>query len=195
MARKWDNPTSVDIDGVVHPIRNKCDYRVVLDIIAVLNDNELEMEDRLFCSLFIFYGNDKNNTIAKVLYSLKNAQKAAEEMMRIINLGEEQTEEKETKPPIMDWSHDFMQIAPPISRVLGYSVREENKYTHYYDFVGAYMEIGECSFSTIINIRQKKQKGKKLENWEQEYYLANKKIIDLPRKLTAEEEEFLNSDW
>jgi hypothetical protein len=57
------------------------------------------------------------------------------------------------------------------------------------------MEIGECTFSNIVSIREKKIKGKKLEKYEQEFYRENRKLIDLPHKLTAEEEEFLNSDW
>ncbi len=181
----WSLPVSVEIDGAQYEIRNKCDYRVVLDAISALNDEELEMEYRLECALFIFYED---------LTGLKDIQTATTEMMKIINLGEE-TAEEEHKPKLMDWEHDFAQIAPPISRVLGYSVRDKNNYTHYYDFIGAYMEIGECVFSNIVSIREKKIKGKKLEKWEQDFYRENRKLIDLPHKLTAEEQEFLNSDW
>lgn len=193
----WSLPISVEIDGTEYAIRNKCDYRVVLDVISALNDEELEMEHRAECALFIFYGNDELDTEYKVLKSFKtkkNVQVALDEIIKIINLGKE-IEREEYKPQLMDWQHDFPQLAPPISRVLGYSVRDANHYTHWWDFIGAYMEIGECAFSNVISIRSKKQKGKKLETWEQEFYRENRKMIDLPRKLTAEEEEFLNSDW
>lgn len=183
----WSLPISVEIDGTEYAIRNKCDYRVVLDVISALNDEELEMEYRIECALFIFYED---------LTGLKDIQAAIMEMIKIINLGKETTEDEQNKPQLMDWEHDFTQIAPPVSRVLGYSVRDEKNYTHWYDFIGAYMEIGsECAFSNIVSIRDKKLKGKKLEKWEQEFYRENRKLIDLPRKLTAEEEEFLNSDW
>ena len=194
----WSLPISVEIDGKEYAIRNRCDYRVVLDVISALNDEELEMEHRAECALFIFYGNDELDTEYKVLKSFetkKNVQVALDEMVKIINLGKE-IEREEYKPQLMDWEYDFTQIAPPVSRVLGYSVRDIKNYTHYYDFIGAYMEIGsECSFSNIVLIRDKRLKGKKLEKWEQEFYRENRKLIDLPRKLTAEEEEFLNSDW
>ena len=192
----WNLPISVEIDGTEYPIRNKCDYRVVLDVIKALNDEDLDMQYRIQCALFIFYGNDELNTQEKVLKAFRtkeNTQTAIDEMTKIISLGEEK--EQDDKPPIMDWEHDFQQIAPPISRVLGYSVRDANHYTHWWDFIGAYMEIGECTFSNIISIRSKKQKGKKLETWEQEFYRENKKIVDLPRKLTDEEQEWLESDW
>lgn len=191
----WSFPISVEIDGTEYAIRNKCDYRVVLDVISALNDEELEMEYRIECALFQFYGNDELDTIEKVLSSLNDIQIAITEMMKIINLGEETTEEEQLKPQLMDWEHDFTQIAPPVSRVLGYSVRDAKNFTHWYDFIGAYMEIGECTFSNIVSIREKKIKGKKLEKYEQEFYRENRKLIDLPHKLTAEEEEFLNSDW
>ena len=48
-------PTSIDIDGKQFKIRNKGDYRMVLDCFSALNDAELNTEERLFCSLIIFY--------------------------------------------------------------------------------------------------------------------------------------------
>ena len=190
----WSLPISVEIYGKEYAIRNKCDYRVVLDVISALNDEDLEMEYRVECALFQFYGNDELDTVEKVLTSLNDIQIAIVEMMKIINLGKEETDE-EYKPKLMDWEHDFTQLAPPISRTLGYSVRDAKNYTHWYDFIGAYMEIGECTFANIISIRNKRMKGKKLEDWEQEFYIENKKIIDLPHKLTDEEQEWLDSDW
>ena len=47
----WDLPISVEINGKSHPIRNKCDYRMVLDVICALNDNELTDEEKIECAL------------------------------------------------------------------------------------------------------------------------------------------------
>ena len=192
----WDLPISVEIDGTEYAIRNKCDYRVVLDVIKALNDEDLDMQYRIQCALFIFYGNDELDTTEKVLKAFKtkeNTQKAINEMTKIISLGEEK--EQDDKPPIMDWEHDFSHIAPPINRVLGYSVRDENNYTHFWDFIGAYQEIGECSWANIVAVRSKLMKGKPLDKWEREFYNENRKFIDLPHKLTNEEQEWLDSDW
>ena len=182
----WDLPISVEINGKSHPIRNNCDYRVVLDVICALNDEELTNEEKIKCALIIFY---------EEVSLIDDFEKAAKEMFRIINGGEEQEENQEQKPPLMDWEHDFPQLAPPISRVLGYDVRIPDKFTHWYTWLGGYMEIGECNFSTIVSIRSKRAKGKKLEKWEEEYIREHRKMVELPRKFTAEEEEFLNSDW
>ena len=185
----WDLPLAVEINDKEYAIRNKCDYRVILDVISALNDDELSQEESLQCALFIFYED---------LAGCEDYQKAVTEMMRIINLGVEvgnKEEETSNKPPIMDWKHDFNQIIPPINRVLGYSVRDSSKYTHWFDFVGAYQEIGDCSFATIISIRKKREKGKKLDDEEKKIYQEHKKLIDLPRKISAGEAEWLDENW
>lgn len=183
----WDLPTSVEINGKSHPIRNRCDYRVVLDVICALNDNELTDEEKIKCALFIFYED---------ISAIDDFDAAIKEMFRIINGDEDQAEMQEQKPQLMDWEHDFPQLAPPISRVLGYDVRTSEKYTHWYSFLGAYMEIGgECVFATIVSIRNKRAKGQKLEKWELDFLREHRKMIDLPQKLTLEEQEFLNSEW
>lgn len=181
----WSLPEFVEIKGEKHAIRNKCDYRVVLDTISALTDEELEMQFRVECALFIFY-----EDVSKI----KDFETATNEMLKIINLGEE-TSKEENKPKLMDWEHDFKNIAPPVSRILGYDVRTPDRYTHWYSFLGGYMEIGECTFSNVVSIRSKRVKGKKLEGWEQEFYKDNKKMIDLPHNLTEEEQEWLDSDW
>ena len=182
----WNLPTAVDINGKKFEIRNKCDYRVVLDVIESLKDEDLEMEHRIQCALTIFYED---------LSECDDMQVAVDEMTKIINLGNDEETEKDNKPPVMDWKHDFQHIVPPINRVLGYSVRDENHYTHWFDFIGAYQEIGECSWANIVSIRSKRIKGKPLEQWEREFYNENRKLIDLPRQLTNEEQEWLDSDW
>ena len=53
--------------------------------------------------------------------------------------------------------------------------------------------MGECTYSTVLSIRNKRKKGKKLEQWEQEFYSANKNLVDIRRKLTEEEKE--NEKW
>jgi hypothetical protein len=185
-------PYTVDIkykdeNGDEHyiKIRNNGDFRVALDVIEALNDKELTQQEQIQCALFIFYGEE--------LEKITDYERAAQLMVAFINGGQEDTEES-TKPSVMDWKHDFAQIAPPISRTLGYDPRLPDKFTHWWTFLGAYMEIGECTFSNIVSIRSKRMKGKKLEKWEEEFYRENRKMIDLPYNLSPEDEDFLNFD-
>lgn len=61
-------------------------------------------------------------------------------------------------------------------------------YIHWWTFLGYFNEIGEGLFSTVINIRQKKNKGKKFEKYEQDFYQNNKDLIDLKKKYAKEEQ-------
>ena len=181
----WDLPIAVEINGQSHPIRNRCDYRVVLDAICALNDNELTEEEKVKCALFIFYED---------ISAIDDFDTAIKEMFRIINGGEEQEQSAEQKPQLMDWEHDFPVLVAPINRVLGFEIRSID-YLHWFSMLSAYMEIGECTFSTIVSIRSKKAKGQKLDKWEIDYLREHRKMVELPQKLTAEEEELLNSEW
>ncbi len=180
----WSLPTFIKINDKKIKIRNNCDYRVVLDVICALTDEELNMPYRIYCALRIFYDDFNNITDYNI---------ATAEMIKIINCGD--AEIRPSDYHIMDWQHDFKNIAPPISRVLGYSVRDEENYTHWYDFIGAYMEIGECPWSTFINIREKKLRGERMEKWEEKVYMKHKNEIDLPQKLTKDEQEWLDAEW
>ena len=186
MFDKYNLPLTVELtDGTVLKIRNKCDYRMVLDCIGALNDNDLTDEEKAKSALIIFYENYQDIT---------DPQEAIDDLSKIISYDDE-TPQESNKPILMDWQKDFKQIVPPINRILGYDVRTPDKYTHWYTFLGGYMEIGECTFQNVVSIRSKRAKGKKLETWEQQFYKENKKMVDLPQNLTEAEQEWLDSDW
>ena len=86
----------------------------------------------------------------------------------------------------MDWEQDAPIIIPAINRVQGMEIRSV-PYMHWWTFLGAYMEIGECLYSQIIHVRQKKISHKKLDKWEKDFYNANKDIIDLKKKISEEQ--------
>lgn len=49
----YELPTKVNIDGTEYPINKNGDYRMVLDVISVLNDNELTKQEKAYCALSI----------------------------------------------------------------------------------------------------------------------------------------------
>lgn len=177
----YDLPTSINIEGNNYTIRNKADYRVVLDVLSVLNDDDLTEQEKAYCSLFIFYDEIPENT-----------DEAIKQMYFFINCNEE--EKATDKPQIMDWEQDFSILVAPINRTIGREIRS-NEYLHWWTFMSAYMEIGECTFATIISIRNKKQKGIKLDKWEQDYYKDHREKVDLKNSISQKERELLENEW
>lgn len=93
--------------------------------------------------------------------------------------------EDKNRPRIMDWEQDGEIIIPAVNRVAGIEVRT-NPQIHWWTFFGWYMSIGDGLFSTVLRIRGKKAKGKKLEKWEEEFYRENRNIIDMHSAETEE---------
>ena len=174
-------PIDVTIDGKIYPINQKGDYEVILDIIEVLNDKELTEKERAWVVLNIFYDFNLPDDLNE----------AIKQMYNFINCGETE-EAKPNKKRLMDWTKDFPLIVSPVNRVIGYDIRSVD-YLHWWTFMSAYMEIGECTFQTVVGIRNKKQKNKKLDKWEEDFYNENRAKIDLGADFTKEEDEFLKN--
>ena len=185
----WDCPLTVTIDGEEFEIEGNCDYRVILDCLAVYEDSSLDILTQHQTALIFFYKKPKK---------IKNFEEAVKQMLRVIDCqyAEIETTSQQTtySPRIMSWKKDFKHIAPAVSRILGYEIRTPNTYTHWWTFMGAFQEIGESVWSTIISIRRKLMHGQNLEDWERKIYESNKNDIDLPFEITYDVEEWLNSD-
>lgn len=63
---------------------------------------------------------------------------------------------------------------------------------HWWTFLSAYTEIGDCLFAQIVGIRSKKAKGKRLDKSEQEFYRKNKSIVDIKVRYTDAEDDLVN---
>ena len=90
----------------------------------------------------------------------------------------------------MDWEQDFPYIIAPVNRVIGHEIRAE-AYLHWWTFLSAYMEIGECTFAQIVHIRDARNRGKRLDDADREWYRRNHKLVDIKTRYTAAEEEFM----
>ena len=187
----YNLPTYVIIDNKKYNINKKGDYRVILDIIQIANDDSIPQREKPYAQLCVFYGYDKKS---KKFIIPDNVQEALHEIQKFISLGDDVNEDK-PQPKLMDWEQDFNLLVPPINDVLGYEVRTEDKYTHWWTFVGAYMEIsGDCVFSHIKDIRLKRSRGEKLDKSEQKFFNENKDLILFKNNLSQEDREWLNSD-
>lgn len=154
----------------------------MLDALAVLHDDELEpVEQRLAC-LRIFYPRWQE---------LPDPAEAFAKAMEFVNLGQPINPEKPPKAALADWDKDAPLIAPAVDEVLGYSCRQ-CAYLHWWDFIGAYQNIDpEGLFGTVVRVRSKRRKGKKLDKSEEDFCRDNPDLIELPHKRTAEEERLL----
>lgn len=171
----WDLPVSLDINGAAYPIRT--DYRDILRIMIAFADPDLAAEDKMYVCLRILY--PELEKIPKDLY-----QAAYEAAIRFID--NDADPQPRNGPRTMDWEQDAPLLFPAVNRAAGFEVRTV-EYLHWWTFLGYFMEIKDSVYASVLGIRQKKAKGKKLEKWEKEYWQANRKICQLDQKLTEEE--------
>lgn len=192
MSNPWREllPTSVEVSGKIYEIRS--DYRAALDICVALSDPELSDQDRGVVVLDIFYPDFSNMPV-------EDYNEAIQKCFWFINCGAEETQQK--APRLVDWEKDFPYIVAPINRVLGQEIRaipydmETNTGgLHWWTFIGAYNEIGDCLFAQIIRIRSMKARGKKLDKSDQEWYRQNRHLVDFKQTFTESENDEL-SRW
>lgn len=176
----WGLPVDVMICGQTFAIRS--DFRAVLDALAALNDESMTEWERMIASLKIFYPSWP---------SLSDTNEAFRQAMLFVNLGKPQQESHQKKPKLVDWEKDVELIAPSVDKVLGYSCRR-CEYLHWWEFIGAFYSVGDGLFAQVVNIRNKRAKGKKLEKHEQEFARENADLIRMDsNRLTQAEIDYL----
>ena len=175
-------PKSLEVGGREYAIR--WDFRAALDICVALSANDLDGEEKALACLMILYPDFDE-------MPRENYAEALKQCMWFINCGEEEREKPRRK--LMDWEQDFPLIISPISRVLGEDVRGI-KELHWWSFIAAYMEIGDCFFAQVVGIRVKKAKGQKLTKEEKAFARDNADIINIRTHYT-EAEDALLAEW
>lgn len=166
------------------------DFRVILEIITMLNDPGLDKADKAEALLTMFYVDPA---------AVTNPKEAIEECFAFIDMGEHTNKKS---PRLMDWEQDFNYIISPINRVLGqevraieYDIETNTGGLHWWTFLSAYMEIGgDCLFSQIVSIRDKKARGKKLEKYEKDWLRRNSDLVEFKVKY-SDEENALAREW
>ena len=188
----YEIPTTITVGSTEYRIRNKGDYRMVLDCFSALQDASLNSNERLFCSLIIFY--EDINCIADI-NKFEDLEEAATKMFDFFNCGRSQSVGKKMNHKLIDWEQDSQIICSAINKVANKEVRAE-PYIHWWTFMGYYSAVGESLLSTIVSIRDKIVRGKKLEKYERtfrqenpEYFVWNTNNID------EEAEELFNELW
>ena len=169
-------PSALEVGGRSYTIRT--DFRDILKIMLAFADPELDDRGKYVVMLTILFEERD--------FPVEDVPEAIDQAIWFLDCG--QTNE-DKKPPrkVMDWEQDEAILFPAINKVAGKEVRAVG-HMHWWTFMGYFMEIEDGTFSTVLGIRQKRSKGKKLEKWEQEFFRNNKALCDLKTKYTAEEQ-------
>ena len=161
-------PTTLDIHGKPYKIRS--DYRNILRIFEAFADNEInDREKLLVCLKRLFVDFSK---IPQEDYPA--AYQAAYRFLAC-------NTQEDGKPPIriFNWIKDEQIIFPAVNKVAGMEVRSV-PYMHWWTFLGYFESVDpDGLFGTVLSLRQKKARGKKLEKYEQEFWRNNKAIMAL----------------
>ena len=172
----FDLPTALEFGGRSWDIAT--DYRDILRIIEAFEDPDLTDADKAMVCLYNLYV-DLEEMPEDLLQEALNA------AIAFIDHGEG---DDEHGPRMMDWAQDAPLIFPAVNRVAGFEVRSVD-YMHWWTFLGLFMEIKDTSYSTVLNLRGKKARGKKLEKEEREFWQHNRRICELKPRYTQEELE------
>lgn len=177
----WELPTTVEIGGRTYAIRS--DYRAVLDAIAALNDPALPPRWRVAACLAILYPE---------IGQIPDADEAFRAAMVFINLGQPVPAHQPVRPQLIHWDTDAQLIAPAVDKVLGFSCRRA-AYLHWWEFIGAFRNIGRGLLAEVVSVRNKRARGKKLDKVEAEFARENAELIGTVTQTTPEEEAFFRA--
>lgn len=181
----YELPESLEIGGTDYAIRNG--YRAALDVCAALSDPELSGQEKTLAALCAFYPEYED-------IPPEHLDEALEKLFWFIDCGEERDKTRKS-PRLVDWEKDFPIIAAPVNRVLGTEIRRktgaDDYGIHWWTFISAYQEIGDCTFAQVVRVRDHKDRGKPLDKQDREWYRRNRDLVDIQKKYTSREQDFL----
>lgn len=180
-------PTKVTVDDLEFNIRERGDFRMVLDCFKALQDVELSEDYRVLASLLIFY--NELNDFGDLRKYQSYMSGLVKEMYRFINGGEENSPGAERDTTLVDWEQDSQIVCAAVNKVANQEIRSM-EYLHWWTFLGYYMSVGESVLSTVVSIRDKIAHHKKLEGWEKEFKKNNPKYFVW--RQTAKEQDLNN---
>ena len=173
MIAGWALPVSAEIGGEKYELH--CDYRDVLEIFSYFSDPDLPDYIKWQIALALFFEGE----IPPI-----HQQQAMEYLSWFLSGGRQ--EEQSPGPQLLDWEQDCDLIAADVNRAAGMEIRSV-PFLHWWTFLSFFHAIGEGQLSTVVAIRRKLARGKKLEAWEKEFYRENKHRVDLKKRYSREE--------
>lgn len=172
-------PMTAQIGGKTYHLRP--DFRNILEVFSWLERQELPPFLRWRIAVELFY----QESVKK-----EDLPEAMAYLAWFLRAGEE---EGPAGPRLFSWKQDARHIMAGVNKAAGQELRQM-EFVHWWTFLSWFHAMGEGSFLTLVSIRDKLAKGKKLEAWEQEFYRQNKKQVVLSTRddsLTRQEKEAL----
>lgn len=173
MMNLWSLPQSLTVGGKAYGICG--DFRDVLQVFACFSQEELPEFLRWEMALALFY---------KEEIPEEHRQEAMEKMALFLQGGRPE----KPGPRLLDWEKDAPLIVADVNKVAGCEIRAM-PFVHWWTFLSWFNALGEGQLSTVVAIRSKLRRGKKLEDHEKEFYRSHKDAVDLPKHYTAQERE------
>ena len=171
-------PKSIKLGEKEYPIRS--DYRVGIRLMQMFEDPELTDSEKLFIAMRVIF---KDAVISGIYL-----QEALEKTVWFLNGGDlNQTSSAGSQRRLYSWNQDLRFIIAAVDKTVGFSVRGK-AFFHWWDFLSAFSEVGESSFSTIVSQRLLKQKGKQTES-DIEWWADNVDIAELRVQRSREEQD------
>lgn len=178
-------PQTLQVGGADYAIRS--DYRNVLQVFEAFQDPELELAEKWIVAIYLLF--EDFSCADDVLQAAEGGldlQEAMKQIAWFISAGQPEREVLEL--PAYHWQQDEQMIFSAVNKVAGKETRALN-YLHWWTFLGYFNEVGEGTFSFVVGIRHKLNKGKKLEKHEKEFLSHNKELVRLDRPKTRQEQE------
>lgn len=172
---EWGLPQRVWVKGEALEVNT--DFRVILTIFAALQDPDLTDQEKSWVVLCRFY---------KEPEKIQDPDEALAAFAAFADCGTGGRQ----GPRLMDWIQDYPILAPAIDRVLGYSSRS-CPYLHWWEYLGAFREVGDGLFAQVVAIRRLRAQGKKLSPQQEAFARANSQLIRLNPRLSRQEQEWM----
>lgn len=172
MTDLYSLPGKAQIAGKSYDLNT--DFRVILKIFRAFEDESLPEILRWMVALRLFYRQE---------IAPENRQAAMDYLAQFLSCGQEAGQGK----PLLHWDRDADAIIAGVNAAAGCEVRNlEN--VHWWTFLSWFHAMPPGQLSTRVAIRQKLQKGQKLDPWEQEFYRENKALVEGKPPLSPEEQ-------
>lgn len=173
---------TLTVGGTDYPIRT--DYREVLQIFEAFTDPDLESGEKCIIAIYLLFEDFCcAEDVFKAAENGFDVNEAYDQVLWFLAAG--QVNDKKEEKPAYDWAKDEQMIFSAVNKIAGTETRAA-EYIHWWTFLGYFNEIGECNLTFIVGIRKKRNKHKRLEKHEREFYRDNKDMVDLDPPKTKE---------